>query len=211
MPNTEDIIEQLSQNLQPVTVASCPYNLSFKGFALTAVYIATVLAISGFREDLAIKLMHPLFFAEISILMVTITSCLLAAFFLSFPDVCQKKYVLAFPFVSFLLFSAILLIEYWYDNAAAGEVLHGAQCVFSIGIISFIPALLMFRAISKQATTYCCTAGAVTLLFASSIGIMILRLSEKVDSLEHIIGWHYLPLMGFGIVGMFLGKKILRW
>lgn len=211
MANTDKIIEELSDSLQPVEKISCPYKLFFKGMFLTFLYMAVILAVSGFREDIALKLVSPLFIAEIAMLMVIIISGLLTAFFLSFPDICQKKSILLLPFLSFLIFTAILFFEYINDNSESAEIKHGIECIFYIGMVSFAPALLMFRAIRKHAPTYCCVAGLVTLLTSTAIGALVLRLSEKMDSITHIIAWHYLPLIGFAVIGMVIGKKILKW
>jgi len=38
-----------------------------------------------------------------------------------------------------------------------------------------------------------------------------LRLYEQTDSIMHVIEWHYLPMIVFGIIGMWLGKTALKW
>ena len=53
--------------------------------------------------------------------------------------------------------------------------------------------------------------GCIALLFAFSIGAIWLRLYEQNDSIMHVIQWHYLPMIVFGIIGLWLGKLILKW
>lgn len=209
--NTDKLIENLSGDLQPVVVTPCPYKIFTKSIGLALLYIILVLAIVGVRDDIVVNLASPLFMAEIFVLAVTISSGLLAAFFLSFPDICQKKSVLFYPVISFLLFVAIMTVGYINDVSVNVVAEKNIVCTLDIVMFSFIPAIMIFRTIRKQASTYCCTAGFITLLTASSIGAIILRFSEKIDSITHIIDWHYLPLVGFGMVGMLLGKKILKW
>lgn len=60
----------------------------------------------------------------------------------------------------------------------------------------------------KFASTYTHWAGGIAFLFAFSIGALWLRLYEQNDS---VIQWHYLPMIGFGIIGMRSGRKILKW
>lgn len=211
MSSTEQLIENLSHDLQPIKVTACPYKLFGKGVGLVLFYIILMLVIVGVRDDIFIKLASPLFLAEIIILAFAIIGSLLSAFFLSFPDICQKKSVLFYPVISLLLFVVIMVMEYINDSSVNVVVEHSIGCVLAIGMLSFIPAIMIFRTIRKQASTYCCTAGFITLLTATSIGAIILRFSEKIDSITHIIGWHYLPLIGFGMIGMLLGKKILKW
>ncbi len=209
--NTDKLIENLSGDLQPVGVTPCPYKIFTKSIGLALLYIILVLAIVGVRDDIVVKLALPLFMAEIFALAFIIASGLLAAFFLSFPDICQKKSVLFYPVISLFLFMVVMGFEYVNDSAANIAVEHGIECILVIGLLSFIPAFFIFRAIRKQASTYCCTTGFVTLLTSTSIGALILRLAERTDSIDHIISWHYLPLIGFGMIGMIIGKKILKW
>jgi hypothetical protein len=43
------------------------------------------------------------------------------------------------------------------------------------------------------------------------VGALWESLHEQTDSIIHVVEWHYLPMIGFGIIGMWLGKKALKW
>jgi hypothetical protein len=63
----------------------------------------------------------------------------------------------------------------------------------------------------KYASTHSYWAGSIALLFAFSVGALWLRLHEINDSILHVVEWHYLPMLGFGLAGLWLGKTLLKW
>ena len=50
-----------------------------------------------------------------------------------------------------------------------------------------------------------------TLLSAFSVGAIWLRLHEETDSIDHVVVWHYLPMLAIGLIGFWLGKRLLKW
>lgn len=72
-------------------------------------------------------------------------------------------------------------------------------------------AYAAFYFMRHQASTHCAIAGSVALLSAFSVGALWLRLEEVNDSILHVVEWHYLPMLAIGILGLGLGKKILKW
>jgi|CXWL01.1.fsa_nt_gi hypothetical protein len=210
MPSTEQLIENLSHGLQPVKATACPYKLFIKWFGFVLLYTVLILLISGLRVDISEKLASPLFVAEIIMLVLLMVSTSLLAAFLSFPDICQKNCPLLFS-IPPLLFFGVLTAEYIGDKPPIGNVVHGIECLLCITVFAIIPSFVIFKLLSKQATTHCYLAGMVSLLSASSIGAIILRLSEDYDSISHLIKWHYLPVIGLSLLGLWLGRKILKW
>ena len=49
----------------------------------------------------------------------------------------------------------------------------------------------------------------VSLLSAFSVGA--LRLHEVNNSVIHLIQRHYLPMLVFGLIGLWLGRVLLKW
>ena len=88
---------------------------------------------------------------------------------------------------------------------------HTYECTFCIVLVALLPAAWYFLGIRRFASTRYRWAGSIVLLSALSIGALWLRLSEPNDSIVHVIQWHYLPMLGFGLAGLWLGKLILKW
>jgi hypothetical protein len=43
------------------------------------------------------------------------------------------------------------------------------------------------------------------------VSALWLRLHEMNDSIIHLIQWHYLPMLAFGLIGLWLGRVLLKW
>ena len=64
---------------------------------------------------------------------------------------------------------------------------------------------------ARFASTHPYSAGSVALLAAFGIGALSLRLAEPTDSIMHVMLWHYLPMLSVAILGLWLGKLVLKW
>jgi hypothetical protein len=77
--------------------------------------------------------------------------------------------------------------------------------------MTLLPSAWTFFSMRQFASTHYRVAGSVVLLSAFSVGALWLRLHEQTDSIIHLIEWHYLPMIAVGLIGLLLGKMLLRW
>jgi len=208
---TEQLIDDLTEKMQSVTPAPAPIWLFLKWGVGTMAYIAVALGFMGVRPDIMEKLHSPLFAVEIAVLSGIIASSLFAAALLAFPDMYQRQKTIWLPALMFLLFAAVLLMEFYADNPPAPLPPHTAECLLCISLLSLVPGAFILYGIRKFASTHYYMAGKVTTLAAFSIGALALRLSEPTDSMRHLVEWHYLPMLGAAVAGLFLGKLCLKW
>jgi hypothetical protein len=211
MRKIEDLVETLSQDAAVARPAPHPFMMSMKWLAGMTIYLALSLAIYGLRPDLASKLHEPWFAAEIAVLIVIFVATSFSAALLSFPDLHQMRRVAYAPAWMLALFLLVIFFSWSADNPPAALPIHTYECTTCIVLVSLLPAAWTFLEMRKNASTHFRLAGGIALLSALSIGALWLRLHEANDSIKHVIEWHYLPMIGFGIVGMWLGKKILKW
>jgi hypothetical protein len=211
MENIEELINRLAQDTATVKPAPHPYMLSLQWMGWAAAYLVVSLLFSGLRPDLAAKLHEPLFVAELAALAGIFVATSLSASLLSFPDMHQLRRVAFAPVIAFVLFVAVMFIAWQADNPPAPLPIHSFECTMGITLVSLLPAAWMFYVMRKFASTHSLLAGCCALLFAFSIGAIWLRLYELNDSIMHVIEWHYLPMIAFGMAGMWLGKVILKW
>jgi hypothetical protein len=211
MENIDCLIEKLAQDSAAVKPASHPYMLSLKWMGGATAYLFLSLLFSGLRPDLMLKLHEPWFVAEIVALFGIFFTTSLSAALLSFPDMHQIRRVAFAPVITFAIFMLVIFFAWHADNPPAPLPVHSFECTLSITLISLLPAFWAFFEMRKLASTHYHLAGCCALLFAFSIGAIWLRLYEINDSIMHVIQWHYLPMIVFGIVGLWLGKVMLRW
>jgi hypothetical protein len=211
MANVDELIARLAQDTVTVKPARHPYLLSLQWMGWAAAYLVVSLMFSGLRPDIAVKLQEPWFVAEIAALVSIFVATSLSASLLSFPDIHQLRRVAFAPVVTFALFVTVMFFAWQADQPPAPLPMHSFRCTMGITLLSLLPAAWMFYVMRKFASTHYHLAGCCALLFAFSIGAIWLRLYEVNNSIMHVIEWHYLPMIAFGAVGLWLGKVMLKW
>lgn len=211
MGKIDELISKLAQDAPPVKPAPHPLLLSLQWMAVAVVYLGVALMISGIRNDLMVKLHEPWFAAEIAVLAGIFFATCLSAALLSFPDMHQMRRVAFAPAVMFALFVPVMFVAWLADSPPSVPPVHSFECTISITLLAILPATWIFYVIRKFASTHLYWAGSIALLFAFSVGALWLRLYENTDSIAHVVEWHYLPMILIGLIGMWLGKNVLKW
>jgi hypothetical protein len=210
MADIEQLVESLAADNTKVKPAPHPFVLGLKWIAAAALYLVISLALSGLRPDLAQALQSPWYDAELAMLLLLFMATAISAALLSFPDLHQKSALAYAPVAVFALF-VLLMLAAWIEVPAAPLPVHSWQCTLSITLFSLLPAAWTFYAMRKYASTHYRWAGGIALLSAFSVGALWLRLHEVNDSIHHVMLWHYLPMLAVGLIGLWLGKKLLKW
>ena len=211
MANIDDLITKLAQDAPRVKAAPHPVLLSLEWVTIAAAYIAVALLFSGLRPDILLKFHEPLFVAEIFALFGIIVTTSLSAALLSYPDLHQMRRIVYVPSLAVAFFVATLFFAFNADVPPAPLPMHSFECPLMITLLGLLPAIGVFYVMRKYASTHQYWAGSVALLFAFSVGAIWLRLHEPNDSIMHVIECHYLPMIAVGLLGMWLGKTILKW
>lgn len=209
MDNNE-LISRLAEEAAPVRPAMNPFTLAVLWLAGVAIYTGMALMMVGARPDLPQVWHDPMYGSEILLLVGMIASCAISSALLGYPDMYQRRYLLVSPVVILGLLAGVMYLS-WAANPDAPAPEHGFRCTLHITIMSLLPAAAIFYSLGKLASTHQARAGLVALLTAFSTAALIARLSEMTDSITHIVEWHYLPALGFAVVGVLLGKLLLRW
>jgi hypothetical protein len=211
MTDFEPLVAELAKDAAPVTPAAHPYVLSLKWMAAGAVYLALALALSGLRPDWRHAFMQPWFAAEIGALTLVFVASSLSAALLAFPDLHQKRALALLPLAAFVLFVLVIARARLADSPPAPPPVHSYQCTLSITLMALLPATWTFYSMRRLATTHRGWAGSVAVLSAFSVGALWLRLHELNDSISHVVTWHYLPMLAAGAIGLWLGRRLLKW
>lgn len=211
MKDIEQLVATLAADAAPVRPAPHPFMLSLKWMGAAAAYLAVSLGISGLRPDLAHALQQSWFIAEIVVLLLVFITTTASAALLAFPDMHQKRSVAFGPAWMFALFLLVIFFAWKADNPPAPLPVHSFECTISITLVSLLPVAWTFYAMRKFASTHYHWAGSVAALSAFSVGALWLRLHEVNDSIIHLIQWHYLPMIAISVIGLWLGKLLLKW
>jgi hypothetical protein len=210
MEDINALIDRLAQDAA-AKPAPHPYMLSLKWAVWVLAYLALALAFSGLRPDWTDKMQQPWFAAEIVALLCILAATTLSAALLSYPDLYQKRGAALAPVAALLLFLPLILAAWHADSPPAPLPAHSFECTLSIILVALPPAAWTFYAMRRYASTHYRLAGGMAGLAAFSVGALWLRLHEVNDSILHLILWHYLPMLAVGLLGLWLGKKLLKW
>lgn len=211
MEDLDKLVAELAEDTRALTPAPHPYRLSLKWLAAAVAYLLLLLALTGLRADWVRALAHPAYDAELVMLALMLVSGVISSALLAFPDLHQKRGLVLLPLWLSGAFWLLLTGAGIAQQASAPLPVHSFQCTISISLVALPPAAGFFFILRRFAGTHCYLAGAIALLSAFSIGALWLRLHEVNDSIPHVIEWHYLPMLAAGLVGIGLGRLLLKW
>ena len=211
MDDIEKLVADLSKDVQAVKPAPHPYLLSLQWIGAAALYLLVTLALTGLRPDWRESFVEPWFVAEIVTLLALFIVTALSAALLAFPDLHQKRPLAFAPLLPAFLLVAVILAADLADTPPAPLPEHSIECTCSILLTMLLPALWTFYSLHRYASTHYRLAGSIALLSAFSVGALWLRLHEVNDSIAHVVEWHYLPMLGVGLLGLWLGRVLLKW
>ena len=211
MTNIDELVATLAKDATAVKPAPHPFVLSLQWIGAAAAYLAISLTFSGLRPDLLERFHSFWFGAEIFALLGIFFVTSLSAALLAFPDLHQKRLLAFAPILPFTLFLVVIFFSWRADSPPAPLPIHSFECTLSIMLMTLLPAVWTFYTMRKYASTHYRLAGSVALLSAFSVGAMWLRLHEVNDSIAHVIEWHYLPMLAIGLIGLWLGRVVLKW
>lgn len=209
--NLDRLIETLTDEALPAKPVGHPYKLSKQWGVAATVYLLLILLVTGLRPDIAEKWQDPWWIAELLALLAVFVSASLSAALLAWPDLHQKRALVFLPIWTLTFFALAIYFAWQADSPPAPLPPHTFECTLSIALVTFLPAAWTFYGMRQFASTHYRAAGSIALLSAVSLGALWLRLYELNDSIVHVILWHYLPMLGIGVIGVWIGRRLLKW
>jgi len=211
MDRIDELADALANEATPVSRAPRPLWLASLWFGAVALYLLLALLLAGLRPDWALKLGDLHFLAELATLTAVLAASSYSAALLAYPDLHQQRR----PALPLLLAAGLFLVALslsWLDDSPPAPLpLHSIECSLLIAFFALLPALGLMLALRRFASTHPGLAGGASLLFAFTGGALWLRLFELNDSIPHVLLWHYLPLLAAGLLGVWLGRLLLKW
>lgn len=215
--NTDDFISELakeSKAVKPLLPAVARTAL-WIGFSLA--YFIGLILVLGVRADVMVKFHEGIFVAEIllagsvGILAAYVACCA------CLPDMNQQDELRFTPFVLFSILVVLLAVA--HVNAETDPMgslflqclTKGYDCTWHILLFSLIPGVILFFMMWRAAAVHAYWAGSMAVLAVTSFGYVAMRFLEANDVVAHILIWHYFPMLFMALLGMLIGKRILRW
>lgn len=209
---TTSLIEELEGAPPASTPLAHPVHrvLPWVGFVL--LYMGSVaFFVTGFRDDLEIKLQDTLFLFETGLTLMLAISALLASAWLCVPDMRGQKWILSVPLTFLSVFAfwyTVLLIQ----GTEAYEFRPGFGACTGDGILfGSLPVLALIFLTRKGATTRPYLMGFMNTLAVGALGLTMLRFTCGGDAALHIAFYHFLPFIVLGILLGMLARRIYHW
>jgi hypothetical protein len=212
--NTDDLIRQFVDEGAGKPLLN-PMLQSVLWIAGISLYLYVFLFFDGFRPDVSEKLALTEFVVELFVLFLIGFSATIAAFCLSRPDSFQLPWIkyLPFPLIVVWIFIAFANAgsELGLNSLLQSVNMQRLDCPIHLLLFSSLPGIAMFVLIRMGAAIRYYWAGIMSTLSVTAFAYLFMRLVEYNDNPAHLIIWHALPVFLLCLLGMYAGRKTLRW
>ncbi len=214
--NKHDLIQKLTENLEPVKVIPSATSLVFKWLSITVVILLFFASVIGLRDDINMMRYDYFFIIETSLGLFAS----LAAAYLSFSYMRPQYrigllgYSLAILSVSIWVYLiGIYLHQIHYDFGLIWRHLTEEKHFCSIQVFGFsvLPLVYLFMLLKKGAVVQKQTAGFFGVLSVASLSAITSRYTCSSDMPSHVLTQHFVEVFVLGLLGMIIAKKILKW
>lgn len=225
--DTDELIEKLAKDLKPVRPL-LPAPLRAGGvcaICLLAVFGALFAFAHGLRPGLAAKFAQPAFLLETAAMLAAGVAAAFAACTLCVPDTKIRwparvalgiasgvwlgvlGAALTAGFVSLALFLSGGHSLRDFGATTAGE----GNCLTDLSLLMVMPLAAAFFMMTRGAPVWRGWAGYATVLSAASFAALGMRLLCPSDDAGHLLVWHFLPVAAYALIGVALGKILLKF
>jgi len=207
--HTNDIIEQLSEGLEPVK-RRCPYKNIVIWLVFSAAYITGLIWFLGPKIDIDDYIKDASFLFEMGLVTALFMSSAVASSFLSFPDGLQRGWIKSATlsiFGIFLLWITANTIEEGIDLS----MISMGSCSRGV-LVEGIPFVFLIFMTMRGHSTQPYWLMTMNVLAATAIGWIGLRLTcSMYDSMVYGFLHYLLPFMILGAAIGFFARKIFKW
>lgn len=206
--NTNELIEKLAKGSEPVRRIRAPL-LAFLRWLLVAGFcLAVGVAIFGPRADLGIVLYQRGFTLQILSGIALAMMSALSAFVLSVPDR-PKGWVSALPLLTTSLWLLSISVNFYYIGFSPVDL--GFACVRDVVVLAIVPSIFLFILLKTSAPLQKGRVGFLALISTAAMGAVGTQFICHNDDPMHMLLWHFLPVILIGLLGIWLGRHLLRW
>lgn len=209
--NTDNLINELSSEVKAVHCARCPLTVLFFGLGSVAAYLFIFHYISGFREDITLRLNDNLFLYEIILSSITVVAAIIALSWQAFPDLSERKLMPWLPLIPLAGFILSFGTEYSLHPGSDMDAAQGMQCAMHLCLMSLLPAALLYLVLARGVFLHAARASFHIGLASAMTAYLSARLAEPTDDMTHLLFWHILPVIllvtALAAVNMWLLKR----
>jgi hypothetical protein len=204
---TDELIERLVAEAQPVRRLADPVRRAawWTGAALGVALLGVLYF--GPRRDVAEMWRSPMLLARLGLLGATLWLAVTSAFRLSVPGGETRVWARWWPLVALGALVALSTAEVLTGavTGSMGSPMRSWMCVRKIAFAGAIPAVLAIVLLHRAAPIEPRWTALLGVLAAGAAGALTSEMACSIESPIHILLWHLLPIVVFGLVGAVIG------
>lgn len=215
MKKTDDIIEILTRDLQPVAAHALERRLLFAVFPALCVSLLLLLVFLGLRSDMIEARTELAFWIKSAYNALLAAIAFVAFIRMSRPDGDRGYF---FVWVSLVLaaMAAIALVQLGFAVPDAyrtliigSSALHCPILIVAFALPVFLANLSALRRVAAPASP--CLAGFVGGIAAGASGAWVYSWFCTENGMPFVLIWYSLGIFLTGLIGAFAGRRLLRW
>jgi hypothetical protein len=209
---TEDIIERLTRNVQPVTPLRHPARRSLMWLAGTTVMLAALVGMKALVSGTVWAGMSPWLVALQLAAIATSVTAALAAFATVVPGISRR--VIVWPCVGATVWVAGLVAGTFQEGrfaAAQAATSNEWPCVLMIALGSLLPVMVLTRLLREGAPLSPRLTLALGVLAATGVANVGACLSQPHTSSWLLLIWHGAAIVVLVSAGALAGRRVFAW
>jgi hypothetical protein len=210
---TEDLIEVLAADANPVRPLASPMVRLCVWLAISSSYVAVIVLVMGLRPDIQSRLADRRFVVEVGATFLTSVLAAAAAFCAGCPGRPVWERFAPAPALGLWFWS--LGEGCWRSFVQGGvqglEFQLDLACLPSILLVSVVPGALILIMIRQGAPIAPVTTTALAALAAAALGATALRLFHAQDASLMVLVWQFGFVAILAGLSALTGRHILRW
>ncbi len=204
--NRDDLIQDLTKEGNPVSALPPPWLRFFRWLVVVFFCLAVGVLFLGLRDDLESASARPSFQIHGVLTMILGLASSLSAFLLSVPGSRSRK-ILWIPLMTLILFFVYFGYSLYFLEHDPFQF--GWGCIRDILVLAFVPGAILLFLLRRAAVLDGWKTSFFAFLGLGALGSLGTQFICHNDGALHTLLWHYLPVLVLGILGSYLGNRIL--
>lgn len=209
MTETE-LIKNLANSLKPKTPIESTPRLLLRWSLICLTCLVVGVSWLGFREDLFRETLDPRYILSNTLIALGTLGAATASLTWSVPGRSLGKLKTVLCFAPHILWMGMVSLDFVLrPESSTHTSSFGGLCASEIFLFALIPALLLFGVVKRGAVLSKEKTGLAVVLASSGVGALAVQFTCHNNSPVHLLLWHVLPVVTFGALGLWIGKKFL--
>ncbi|HYX32872.1 MAG TPA: DUF1109 domain-containing protein [Oligoflexus sp.] len=207
----EELIEDLTRDLQAVRSNRSPWRIPAKILLASAASGAMMLSLIGFRSDIEQLRMDQTYHLELILLAFFTLTAVIMTERAAIPGRMLDPPRRAFGALLMSFTALLVVVKNYPSTGVQMSFWEGWHCLALIIVSAILPTLIGLRLVKREAPTWPRSTLAFALLGSFGAAVGIQHLICPGNSPLHLIAWHLAALPVSLLIAWLWGRRVLAW